>query len=310
MKQVGIISGKGGTGKTVLTASLATLAENAVFADCDVDASDLHLLLQPKVTTAEDFAGGEEAVIDPVLCTGCRECLDVCRFDALSMNEESVAIVDSYACEGCRTCSLVCPENAVSMQRKTAGQWFRSESSYGPMLHARLIPGEDNSGKLVTKVKNEAKSLAVEKNKDWILVDGPPGIGCPVLSALAELDYVIVITEPTPSGYHDLNRVAEVIKQFRIRAGVVINKHDLNPETASEIEALAGKLGFDMAGKIPFSRNVGEAIRQGVPYIKYAEDEVSRAILSVWETIQDFLFEERVGADTPANNINTKEQER
>jgi MinD superfamily P-loop ATPase len=224
MKEIVIISGKGGTGKTTLCASFASLARDAVIADCDVDAADLHLLLAPRVLQEADFVGGRTPVIDSELCAECGDCQAWCRFDAIELDIDAGYIIDPLACEHCALCAYVCPEEAISMQSSVSGRWFISETAQGKLVHARLAPGEDNSGKLVTLVRREARRLAEETGARWILNDGPPGVGCPVTAAITGVDLALIVTEPTLSGIHDMQRVEALCRHFQIPALVCINK--------------------------------------------------------------------------------------
>ncbi|NWF52770.1 MAG: 4Fe-4S binding protein, partial [Nitrospirae bacterium] len=208
MKQIVVISGKGGTGKTILTASFASLAKNKVMADCDVDAADLHLLLQPEIKERHEFRSGVTATIDKELCQGCGECISVCRFNAISED----FTVDPISCEGCTICSYVCPAGAIKLEENISGEWFVSETKYGPFVHAKLGIAEENSGKLVSVVRQKAKEIAEKENLDYVIIDGPPGIGCPVIASLANVDLAMIVTEPTLSGIHDMERVAQVSK--------------------------------------------------------------------------------------------------
>ncbi|MGB3113344.1 MAG: ATP-binding protein, partial [Candidatus Omnitrophota bacterium] len=232
MKQIVVISGKGGTGKTVLTASLAALAKNKVMADCDVDAADLHLLLKPSIKERHEFKSGATAFIDKRLCTECGRCVAVCRFDAVS---EDYAI-DPVACEGCGFCYYACPVNAIKMQENATGEWYISDTRFGPLVHAKLGIGEENSGKLVTLVRQKAKEIAEKQRFDWVIIDGSPGIGCPVIASLSGVDFALVVTEPTLSGLHDADRVIKVARHFNIPVKVVINKYDLNVDMTNRIK--------------------------------------------------------------------------
>ena len=231
MKQIVVISGKGGTGKTVLTASFASLAGNKVMVDCDVDAADLHLLLKPEIKERYEFRSGVTARIDKDICQECGECLSVCRFEAISEDY----IVDPVSCEGCSVCSHVCPAGAVIMEENIAGEWYISETKYGPLVHAKLGIAEENSGKLVAKVREVAKEIAERDKRDFVIIDGPPGIGCPVIAALTGVDLAVIVTEPTLSGIHDMERVVQVAKHFGVPTKVCINKYDINEDEASSI---------------------------------------------------------------------------
>ncbi len=256
MKQVAVVSGKGGTGKTSIIASLAALAQGkAVFADCDVDAPDLHLILQPDILESRDFYGIKRAFIDKEKCIQCGICQDACRFGAISDFE-----VETPLCEGCGVCQLVCPEDAVEMRDIQAGEAYISQTRFGPMAHAELYPGEEASGKLVAMVREMARDLAAEKDLDLILIDGSPGIGCPVIASLTGVNLALVVTEPTVTGEHDLVRLLDVAGHFGIKTTVCINKYDLNPEAARKIEELCGKRGVKIAGRLPYHTSVIEAM--------------------------------------------------
>ncbi len=284
MKQIVVISGKGGTGKTIFTASLASLAKNKVMVDCDVDAADLHLLLNPRVVETHEFRSGKTARIDPDICIGCGKCAEVCRFDAIRGADDRFA-VDPLACEGCGLCARICPVEAVEMGENLCGHWYLSETAYGPFVHAKLGIAQENSGKLVALIREKAKELAQSSNMDYVIIDGPPGIGCPVLASLTGTDLAVIVTEPTLSGIHDARRVLELARHFRIPAGLVINKWDINPERSREIEALCADEGVRLLGRIPFSKRVAESLIRAVPYVETAEDEVAAAIRSAWEKI-------------------------
>jgi MinD superfamily P-loop ATPase len=280
-KQVVIISGKGGTGKTTLTAAFAALAKNPVVADCDVDAADLYILLKPEIKQSFSYAGGKKAVIDPVSCTGCSACEMYCRFDAIHNFQ-----VDPLACEGCGFCYRICPENAVELKEVLSGYYYESTYTGGDFLYASLQPGEGNSGKLIGEVKNRANSIAEHSKKEWYLVDGPPGIGCPVNASLTGADYVIIITEPTVSGLHDLERVVQVVNRFKIPAAVVINKYDLNLNMTKKIEAFASRINMQIAGKIPFDETVDKALIAGRNIIEFEESPAALEIFNIWNEVK------------------------
>ena len=282
MKQIVIISGKGGTGKTVLTASFAALAKNKVMADCDVDAADLHLLLNPKIKERYEFRSGKTARIDKKLCQQCGKCIVACRFDAIRED----FVVDPISCEGCCLCSYICPADAIKMQENLSGEWYISDTKYGPFVHAKLGIAEENSGKLVTKVKQTAKEIAKRNNLDYIIVDGPPGIGCPVIASLSDADLALIVTEPTLSGMHDMQRILDVALHFKIATKVVINKYDLNEKNTKDIELICKNKNIDVVGRIPFSKKVSESIVESVPIIEYTKNSVVKEIISVWQKIK------------------------
>ncbi|MFB0505758.1 MAG: ATP-binding protein, partial [Thermodesulfobacteriota bacterium] len=255
MRQLTVISGKGGTGKTTLTAAFASLAEGKVLADCDVDAADLHLILNPTVKRREPFSGGRSPVVDTEKCTKCGTCTEVCRFDAIEDGE-----VDLIACDHCGLCVYACPENAITMEEDFNGEWFVSETDYGPMVHARLGMGEENSGKLVTVVRKEASEIAKERNLDLVIIDGPPGIGCPVISSIAGVDVVLVVVEPTLSGIHDMERILGLTSHFKIPALACINKYDINLANTRGIQKYCERNGVGVLGMIPFDSKVIDAL--------------------------------------------------
>jgi MinD superfamily P-loop ATPase len=282
MKQIVIISGKGGTGKTVLTASLASLSRNRVMADCDVDAADLHLLLKPEIKERHEFRSGVTARIDKDMCQECGECLSVCRFEAISAD----FAVDPVSCEGCAVCSHVCPAGAIVMEENVAGEWCLSETKYGPLVHAKLGIAEENSGKLVAKVRQIAKEKAEKEGMDYVIIDGPPGIGCPVIAALTGVDLALIVTEPTLSGMHDMERVAQVSKHFGVSTKVVINKYDLNQKNSETIKQICEQSGIEVIALLPFSRQVSESIVQGIPLVEFSRNGIAGDIGLLWEKIK------------------------
>jgi len=286
MRQITIISGKGGTGKTTITAALSYLADKAVLADCDVDAADLHILLDPAVQRTEEFSGGKTAFIQKSLCTQCGACRELCRFDAI----HGLAI-DPVSCEGCGVCAALCPEKAITMVNKLSGHWFVSDTRNGPMVHARLGIAEDNSGKLVSMVRQEARRLAEEKSLEYVIIDGPPGIGCPVIASITGVDLVLVVTEPTLSGLHDLKRVLETAGHFNIPAAVCINKFDINPENTQIIEEFCAQQSVRVVGRIPYDRSVVEALMQKNTVFEYPCGEVSAEITRMWGALRGMLNE-------------------
>jgi MinD superfamily P-loop ATPase len=291
MKQIVIISGKGGTGKTVLSACFAALAQNKVMADCDVDAANLHLLLQPNRQETLPFYGMKKARIDPHRCTTCGECAEVCRFGAIQKPPEGTFRVDRISCEGCAVCSSICPEEAISMEENKSGELYVSETSYGPFVHAKLGAGEENSGKLVTEVRKKARELAENKGLDLVIVDGPPGIGCPVLASLTGTDLALAVTEPTPSGFHDMERVIHVTRHFNIKAACCINKYDLNTRKTSQIQDWCGKNSIPLLGTIPYDESVIQSLVQRAPYIGYANNSTTDAIKKIWERLDYIIYE-------------------
>lgn len=287
MKEIVVLSGKGGTGKTSLTASLAVLASgNMVIADCDVDAANLHLLLKPEIQDFFDFYSGELAVINPKLCTLCGRCARICRFHAISLDNSSYRI-ENLNCEGCGYCEIVCPESAITMVRRKSGQIFKSKTRLGStLIHARMEIGAENSGKLVARVKQEARSQAGAEQKEFILIDGAPGIGCPVTSSIAGADYVILVTEPTVSGIFDLKRIFEVIQEFRIKTGAVINKCDLNPKNAEELKVFFRQNRIEHLADIPFDIKIPKAMSEGRT-IAETEPSYQALFQKIWKRITE-----------------------
>ncbi|MCK5450693.1 MAG: ATP-binding protein [Candidatus Omnitrophica bacterium] len=282
MKQIVIISGKGGTGKTILTASFAAIAEKQVMADCDVDAADLHLLLTPNVKERHSFKSGKTAVINNDICTACDKCIELCRFGAISKD----FIIDPVLCEGCAFCSFICPDGAIKMEENMTGEWFVSDTRFGPMVHAKLGVAEENSGKLVSLVRNKAKEIAEEKNLDWVIIDGSPGIGCPVIASISGADCALVVTEPTMSGLHDADRVIQVARCFKVPVRLVINKFDLNPEMSKQIEDYCVENDVELSGKIGFDENVVKAMVEGKTIIEYASGKTANTIENIWKSIR------------------------
>ena len=286
MKEVVILSGKGGTGKTSIVGSFAAIAQNKVMADCDVDAADLHLLLNPSVKEKNEFRSGQVAVIDKDTCIECDLCQNICRFDAI--HDYSV---DAVSCEGCGFCSRICPVEAIKMNECKAGDWFVSDTKYGPLVNARLGIAQENSGKLVALVRQKAKELAEKNGLDYIISDGPPGIGCPVISSLSGASLALIVTEPTLSGIHDMERVLDVCKHFGVPAMVCINKYDLNDENTISIHNYCREHGVDVAAMIPFDNAVTEAMVKGVSVVEYSDGRVTREIKSLWQNIDHKLQE-------------------
>jgi len=286
LKQVAVVSGKGGTGKTTITASFAALAHDMVIADCDVDAPDLHLLLHPQIVKTQEFKGSKLAAIDRTKCIKCGLCKESCRFGSIN---DSITI-DSFSCEGCGVCVIVCPEEAISLKERISGYNFISKTKYGTMSHARLNPGEANSGKLVTLVRHNARKIAEEEDLDLILIDGPPGIGCPVIASVTGVDAGLIVTEPTMSGIHDLDRALQLLNHFNILPLVCINKYDINRKNTEKIVKSCEKNEVDIAGKIPFDPTVTEAMVAGKTIVEYSpENEVSQEIKTTWKRVLSVL---------------------
>lgn len=289
MKQLVIISGKGGTGKTVISASFAALARNVVLADVDVDASNLHLLLRPEILERREFTGGRKARIDAATCTACGLCLSVCRFGALSADGHGKARVDPLACEGCDFCSHVCEEGAIAMEPCVSGEWFISRTRFGPFVHARLGIAQENSGKLVTEVRRKAREIGEQNGCDILIMDGSPGIGCPVIASLSGTDLALVVTEPTPSGIHDMKRIIDLARHFKIRPVCAVNKFDLNAESSRQLEAWCAEHGVPVAGKIPFDSEVVASVARGRPLVECSHGPAAAAIRKIWDRVRDQL---------------------
>jgi MinD superfamily P-loop ATPase len=288
MKEIVVISGKGGTGKTSIVASFAALADKKVLADCDVDAADLHLVLNPRIQRREDFSGGKKAKILEDKCIACDRCIEECRFDAITYpvsGEGEVPSINPIFCEGCGVCVRVCPVEAISFEPAVNGEWYVSSTNYGPMVHARLGMAEGNSGKLVTLIRQEARDIAKRDNLDYIIVDGSPGIGCPVIASITGSDLVLVVTEPTLSGQHDLLRVAELTAHFRIPTVVCINKWDLNPDITEQIEGEAKEHGVKAVGRVRYDTAITKAQIVKTSVIEYTGGAVSEDIKFLWRNI-------------------------
>ncbi|MFW6159922.1 MAG: ATP-binding protein [Acidobacteriota bacterium] len=286
MKQLVVISGKGGTGKTVVSASLAVLACNKVMADCDVDAANLHLLLHPEIEEEHSFSGGKKARVNFDDCTACGRCLEVCRFGAVVEEEDGKVSIDQLSCEGCGICSYVCPESAVEMEKSISGQWFVSRTKYGPFVHARLGIGEENSGKLVTRVRQKAVEFAEQNGFELIIIDGPPGTGCPVIASLSGADEVLVVTEPSLSGIHDMERVVQVARHFKAEPLCCINKFNLNEGMTDRIEKWCRENSVPLVGKIPYDEIVIKSVVAGIPLVEFSENQSAREIQKMWEKLE------------------------
>ena len=294
MKEIVVISGKGGTGKTSLTASFAIMgATDVVLADCDVDAADMHLLMQPDFESSEDFYSGEVAYIEQASCINCGICQEVCRFDAVSVIEDQY-IVAPLDCEGCGYCARVCPTETIINKHLLVGELFVSNIKTGSkMVHAHLGIGADNSGKLVAKVKDEAKALALKHQKDYVLVDGSPGVGCPVISSLSGATFAVLVTEPSISGIHDLKRVYELVKKFNINAGCIINKADVNIEKQAEIKQFLVDEGIEHLADLPYNEDFAKAMTLGQTIVEYKKNGTTGLLEQTWERIKELTNKKR-----------------
>jgi len=291
MKELVVLSGKGGTGKTSVTASLAALAEKPALADCDVDASNLPLVLDPRIRRRETFTGGLRARIKPGHCVACGKCEELCRFDAVFFDGPGngqvprTFRVDPSACEGCGVCAHFCAEHAIELAPADGGEWFVSDTRFGPLVHARLRPGQGNSGKLTALVREQARQAARAAGRQLLLIDGPPGVGCPVMASLTGASLLLAVTEPTPSGEHDLERVLALARHFEIPAWVCVNKHDLNPAMTARIERRATELSATVAGRIPYDPAVTAAQRQGRPVVEHDHGPAAQAMIQLWKNL-------------------------
>jgi len=286
MKQITVLSGKGGTGKTTITASFAVLAKNTVVADCDVDAPDLHMLLHPEIIKTQEFKGSKLAVIDKTKCVECGLCREKCRFDAITED----FTVDPISCEGCGVCTIICPVNAIKLTERISGHAYISKTKYGFMAHAILSPSESNSGKLVTLVRQNARILTEKENCDLIIIDGPPGIGCPVIASVTGIDAGLVVTEPTMSGIHDFERALQLLKHFNVQPFVCVNMYDINKDNTEKIVGFCEENGIKAVGKITFNPTITEAMVNGKPIVEYApESDIAKEIERMWKKIVSAL---------------------
>ena len=288
MVELVIASGKGGTGKTSLVGSFAALAKSAVLIDCDVDAANLNLIINHKVLEKHDFSSSSKASINKSKCTACGICKDKCRFDAISCKPIPSPVpyyINPLLCEGCGLCKQVCAENAIVFNQVKSGEWFESESDYGPFLHARLGIAQANSGKLVSLLRKQARDMAEKSNIDLILIDGPPGIGCPAIASITGASYLVIITEPSLSAIHDMKRLAELAGQFKIGMGLCVNKYDINIELTEQIERYAESAGIQHHGRIPFDMKFNKAQLEGKPYTLVASKSGSGVIAGIWRSI-------------------------
>lgn len=288
MLEITILSGKGGTGKTTIAASLASVAENAVFCDNDVDAADLHLIFQPQVVEEHPFASGWKAHINSLECTNCGTCTDYCHFGAIHFNQQGNLEINPFQCEGCRLCERTCPSHAISSQMSNNSAWYISDSRLGPLVHAQMGPGEENSGKLVTLVRKKAAQIATEQHKTYIINDGPPGIGCATISSLSGTGAVLLVIEPTRSGMHDASRLVELIRIFDIQAYALINKYDLNRSVSHQIECYLTAQNIPLLAKIPFDSEMVQAMNHGLTIGEYnPSSPIAKQIRMIWDQLKD-----------------------
>jgi len=287
--ELAIISGKGGTGKSSISAAFATLNQNIVLADCDVDAANLYIIFNPTHQDEQVYIAGQTAVIDYSICTNCGICKEYCRFDAIHFVNGQIEISET-SCDGCQLCSRVCPHSAITMVNNDKSRMYSGAFRNGKMVYGRLAPGEENSGKLVNMVREKAKTIAKEKGLSHIIIDGPPGIGCAVISSITGVDNVLIVTEPTISGLHDLERTLEVVSKFNLKAWVLVNKYDLNPEMTAKIEAKCNSLNIAIAGKLPFCTDVVDAMVSCKSIVEWKPDSaLSKEIASIWKKIENNL---------------------
>jgi len=290
MRELVIISGKGGVGKTSVTAAFAALAGRSVIVDCDVNAADMHLLMRPDILRREQFVGGNEAVIRPADCTGCGLCLEHCRFGAVRMESgqegRMVYHIESVGCEGCGVCVWKCPAGAIDFPERVSGEWYVSETRFGPLVHARLNPGGENSGKLVARVRKEARDIGRKEALDLALIDGPPGIGCAVIASITGASQVVIVTEPTLAGRHDLQRVLDLAGHFNISAAVCVNKWDINAELTDLIEREAQQHGAHLAGRIRYDRSITDAQLQGCSVVEYNDGPAATDLREIWSGLR------------------------
>jgi len=287
MQEITILSGKGGAGKTSVAAAIASLAKNTVFCDNDVDAADLHLILHPKVKEEHEFSSGSKALIDPEECSVCGLCEEHCRFNAIHPNEQGIPEVNPFQCEGCRLCERICPQQAITSVQFNNNKWFVSDTRFGPLVHARMGAGEENSGRLVTEIRKKAREIAGETSARFIINDGPPGIGCPVIASVTGTGKVLLVIEPSLSGLHDAKRLLKLVESFRIPVFAVINKYDINTEITAQTEQFLQKKSIPLIGKIPFDTRLVDSMVAGKSLVEFAPDsEPGQEFKSIWEKLE------------------------
>lgn len=285
MNEIVILSGKGGTGKTSISAAFATLHQNTIVADCDVDAANMHLILQPENHHDGNMVTGYKAEIIQDSCVQCGVCMEFCSFNAISCKNEKY-IISEAACDGCQLCWRLCSSEAIKLVPSDKSRWFIGDYRFGKLVHARLQPGEENSGKLVSMVRDIAKSYAQDVGIDTVIIDGPPGTGCPAISSVTGAAKTLIVTEPTQSGFHDMKRILDLTMSFKVKSYVLINKYDLNSDVTLEIEQWCLQKGILVVGKIPFDTQIVEAMLQCKSIVEcLPQSEVSIEIKRIWEYI-------------------------
>ena len=283
-KQMTVVSGKGGTGKTTVVGSFAALATDKILADCDVDAANLYQIVGPTMRESGDFFGAQIPIRDEALCVKCGKCEEACRFGAITAEA-----INELACEGCGFCTIVCPTDALEMKQITCGQWHLADTRFGPLVYARLIPGSESSGRLVTMVRQKAEDVALETQTPLILIDGAPGIGCVATAAIADVDLALIVTEPTLAGIHDMERVAELIRHFNIPMVVINNKYDVNEENSQQIRDYCRQHSLELLAELPYDETVTEAMVKGVPLVEYRDGAVGQGIRKAWTRLAELL---------------------
>lgn len=292
MKELTILSGKGGAGKTTITSAFASLVRNAVYCDTDVDASNLHLVFNPQIEEEHPFPGGLKVSPDPAKCVSCGICLSKCRFGAISFSEDKKISIDELSCEGCRLCERLCPHGAISSELQMNNLWFVSDTRFGKLVHARLAPGEENSGKLVTRIRKEARSIAKSKSCDIIINDGPPGIGCSVIASLAGVSASLIVIESSESGFSDAARLVSLLKKMNIKALAMINKYDLNTEVGKKIEDFLGREGIPLIARIPFSKVLEQSANLGKSIFEFDDTgDIANRLREAWVKTEHHIAE-------------------